>query len=241
MKLFQVDAFTSRLFAGNPTGVVPLVEWLDDDLMQRIAMENNLAETAFFIPQGDDYHIRWFTPRVEVDLCGHATLAAAHVLFHHLGYPGGVVRFNSRSGILKVVREGNHYVLDFPSDEIEPADPPKDLIESMGMEPLYCYRGKTDFLLIYEKQADIERIKPDFQLLGQIDARGVIVSAPGFVPVTTHLFVEGDPYLESDAVFAVKHSLVTEFVEHAPGTAPDGRKVDRPYCTVEYEFRLEPA
>jgi PhzF family phenazine biosynthesis protein len=179
MKLYQVDAFTSRLFSGNPAGVVPVDEWPEEDLMQRIAMENNLAETAFFIPHGDVYPIRWFTPRVEVDLCGHATLASAHVVYQHLGHSGEMVRFDSRSGILNVFRDGSRYVLDFPADEIEPADPPPGLIESIGREPMFCYLGKTDFLLIFGRQSDIEKISPDFKLMEQVDARGVIISAPG--------------------------------------------------------------
>jgi PhzF family phenazine biosynthesis protein len=211
MKLYQVDAFTSRLFGGNPAGVVPVDEWPDEGLMQRIAMENNLAETAFFIPEGENFHIRWFTPKVEVDLCGHATLATAHVLFHHLGFSGDIVQFNSRSGILRVYREGMRYILDFPSDELEPADPPEDLIESIGREPMFCYRGKTDFLLIYEKQSDIERIKPDFNLLGQVDARGVIVSSPGDYVDFVSRFFAPQVGVNEDPVTGSAHTTLTPY------------------------------
>ena len=211
MKIFQVDAFTSRLFAGNPAGVVPLDEWLEVDLMQRIAMENNLAETAFFIPDGDIFHIRWFTPKVEVDLCGHATLASAHVLFHHLGFSGAIVQFNSRSGILRVYREGKRYILDFPSDELEPADPPEGLIESIGREPMFCYRGKTDYLLIYAKQSEIERIKPDFNSLGKVDARGVIISAPGDYVDFVSRFFGPQVGINEDPVTGSAHTTLTPY------------------------------
>lgn len=179
MKLFQVDAFASRLFAGNPAGVVPLDVWLEDEVMQRIAMENNLAETAFFVPQDDHFHIRWFTPKVEVDLCGHATLATAHVLFQHLGFEKDELFFSSRSGMLRVFREGKRYILDFPPDELDPAEPPAGMVSALGKEPMFSYRGHTDYMLVYEKQSDIEQMKPDFTALGKIDARGVIVTAPG--------------------------------------------------------------
>lgn len=113
--LYQVDAFTNRLFAGNPAGVCKLDEWLRDDIMQSIAIENNLSETAFFISQGDGFHLRWFTPKVEVDLCGHATLASAYVLFNELGFEGESIRFATRSGDLFVSREGDLLTLDFPT------------------------------------------------------------------------------------------------------------------------------
>lgn len=190
MKIFQVDAFTNRLFSGNPAAVIPLEEWINDDMMQRIAMENNLAETAFFVPQGDGFHIRWFTPKVEVDLCGHATLATAHVLYHHMGFIGPELNFASRSGNLRVFREGKRYVLDFPADEFDPAEIPEGLLEALGnREPMFCYLGKTDYMLIYEDQSDIENMKPDFTQLGKVKARGIIVSAPGeWVDVVSRFF-----------------------------------------------------
>jgi PhzF family phenazine biosynthesis protein len=180
MKIFQVDAFTGRLFSGNPAGVVPLEEWPEDHVMQHIAMENNLAETAFFIPSGKGFHIRWFTPKVEVDLCGHATLATAHVLYHHLAYNGPELNFSSRSGPLRVFRDGKRYVLDFPVDDVDPAEVPEGLQEALGGgEPMFVYQGKTDYMLVYEKQSDIEEMKPDFARLATIRARGIIVTSSG--------------------------------------------------------------
>src|SRR5688500_5537659 len=118
LSIYQVDAFTSKLFGGNPAAVVPLETWLPDAVMQNIAMENNLAETAFFVKEGEHYHIRWFTPAVEVDLCGHATLASAFVLFNELNLDGHAVSFTSRSGILRVARSGNELTLDLPTDVV---------------------------------------------------------------------------------------------------------------------------
>jgi len=180
MKIYQVDAFSTRLFSGNPAAVVPMEEWLDPEIMQRIAMENNLAETAFIVPTGEGFHIRWFTPKVEVDLCGHATLATAHVLYNHLGFNGPELKFTSRSGQLRVYREASRYVLDFPADEFDPAEMPEGMLEALGgKEPMFCYLGKTDYMVVYEKQSDIEQMKPDFTQLGKVKARGIIVTAPG--------------------------------------------------------------
>lgn len=212
MKLFQVDAFSSRLFSGNPAAVVPLDEWPDDETMQQIAMENNLAETAFFVPLGDGYHIRWFTPKVEVDLCGHATLATAHVLYSHLGFNGSEIKFSSRSGPLRVFREGKRYILDFPIDELDPAEIPEGLIESLGgKEPMFCYLGKTDYLLIYEKQADIENMKPDFTRLGLVKARGVIVSAPGDWVDFVSRFFGPQVGINEDPVTGSAHTSLTPY------------------------------
>jgi PhzF family phenazine biosynthesis protein len=212
MKIYQVDAFTSRLFSGNPAAVVPLEEWPEANMLQRIAMENNLAETAFFVPTGDGFHIRWFTPKVEVDLCGHATLATAHVLFNHLEFNGPELNFSSRSGPLRVFREGKRYILDFPIDELEPAEIPDGLIESLGgKEPLFCYQGKTDYLLIYQKQSDIENMSPDFTQLGKVKARGVIVSAPGdWVDVVSRFFGP-QVGINEDPVTGSAHTSLTAY------------------------------
>ncbi|MFA6128635.1 MAG: PhzF family phenazine biosynthesis protein [Bacteroidales bacterium] len=212
MKIFQVDAFTARLFCGNPAGVVPLDEWLEDEVMQRIAMENNLAETAFFVPAGEGFHIRWFTPKVEVDLCGHATLATAHVLFHHLGFSGPDLKFSSRSGPLRVFRDGKRYVLDFPVDELDPVELPDGMIESLGgKEPMFSYMGKTDYMLVYEKQSDIENMKPDFLQLGKVKARGVIVTAPGDWVDFVSRFFGPQVGINEDPVTGSAHTSLTPY------------------------------
>ena len=180
IRLFQVDAFTDRLFAGNPAAVCPLEKWLPDALMQAIAAENNLAETAFVVPRPGGFGIRWFTPAVEVDLCGHATLAAAHVLFEHLGFSGNTVLFHSpRSGPLPVQRNGSWLGLDFPADvyaEI-PAEPL--FADALGATPVGCFRGRTDVMLVFEEAATVQALRPDFRKLSGISARGIIVTAPG--------------------------------------------------------------
>lgn len=180
-KIFQIDAFTDRLYSGNPAAVCILENWIEDSIMQKIAMENNLAETAFAVKNGSQYIIRWFTPELEVDLCGHATLATAFVLFSYYNLNDSYVEFFSpRSGKLKVEKgENGLLILDFPTDEINPEKPTQALNEAIGKTPVYTLKGKTDYLLIYNTQKDIEQLNPNFFLLNQLDARGVIVSAPG--------------------------------------------------------------
>lgn len=179
--LHQVDAFGSELFTGNPAAVCELDCWLPDHLLQKIAAENNLSETAFLVPSVEThYEIRWFTPTTEVELCGHATLASAYVLFHQRQHPENTLTFSSReSGILSVERQNGHLVLDFPLDEITPAPIPQQCKEAFIPIPIACYKGKSDYLLVFEKQKDIELIWPNSELLSRVDARGVIVTAPG--------------------------------------------------------------
>lgn len=178
--IYQVDAFTNKIFGGNPAAVCPLDEWLSDHLMQNIAMENNLAETAFFVPRGDIFELRWFTPTVEVDLCGHATLASAHIIFSN-GYANSEIIFISpRSGELRVRKEENQYTLNFPSDIINQVEIPNEIRDGLGVAPLEVYRGKTDFMVIVKDQETVESIQPDFKILTQLNkARGTIVTAPG--------------------------------------------------------------
>lgn len=184
MRIHQLDAFTDQLFAGNPAAVVPLTEWLPDEQMQRIAAENNLAETAFYVKtEGDgNYHIRWFTPTVEVDLCGHATLAAGYVAFYLEDQLNtDQIYFDSRSGILKVCRSlDNWLTLDFPIDPVQKANvQPPALLTSLQEKPLAVFKGKTDYMLVYETQAQVEALEPDFREMSTVPARGVIVTAPG--------------------------------------------------------------
>lgn len=178
--IYQADAFTDKLFGGNPAAVCPLPAWLPDDLMQRIAAENNLAETAFFVPRGHEYELRWFTPELEIDLCGHATLAAAHVIFTHLGYQADVVNFHTvKAGKLTVSRKDDLYTLDFPSRVPEPAEAPAGLLEALGgARPAAVLRSR-DYLVVYENEAAVLGLKPDFTALARVDGIGVIVTAPG--------------------------------------------------------------
>jgi len=179
LPLYQVDAFADRLFAGNPAAVVPLDSWLPAEAMQEIAFENNLSETAFYVRGPEGFAIRWFTPAVEVDLCGHATLGSGFVAFHRGDAAGDVVEFASRSGPLRVRREGDLLVLDFPVHVPERAEVPEGLVEAMGGPPREVWKADNDYLLVYEAEADVRGLEPDFARLGTVEARGVIATAPG--------------------------------------------------------------
>lgn len=179
LRYFVVDAFTTRAFHGNPAGVVPLEAWLRAPRLQQIAAENNLAETAFFVPRGDRFEIRWFTPAVEMDLCGHATLAAAAIIHRHLRPRLEVVHFDSRSGPLQVACSGRRFVLDFPSRPPAPIDPPPDLILGLRRTPRAVLKAR-DYLAVYRSEAEVAAIDPDFAALSRLrDTVGVIVTAPG--------------------------------------------------------------
>lgn len=178
LPIYQVDAFTDRIFAGNPAAVVPLAEWLPDATLQAIAAENNLAETAFFVRRGDAYDLRWFTPVVEVDLCGHATLASAHVVFRFIEPERRRVTFETRqAGTLVVTRQGDELAMDFPSWPPEAVEPPPGLAVALGRNPSEVLASR-DFLAVYDKAADVAAMKPDFAALRRLD-RAVIVTAPG--------------------------------------------------------------
>jgi PhzF family phenazine biosynthesis protein len=176
---YQVDAFTGKLFGGNPAGICPLVEWIDDALMESIATENNLSETAFFVDRGEWFEITWFTPAAEVDLCGHATLASAHIIFNHLNYPYDVIMFDTKHhGPLYARRHGDLISLDFPASKPEKVPVPDQLILALGCIPSQLYATR-DFMAVFETQEEILAIKPDFNLFSKLDKMGVAVTAPG--------------------------------------------------------------
>ena len=174
--IYQIDAFSSDVFKGNPAAVCPLSEWLPPETMQSIAAENNLSETAFFVSKGDDYSIRWFTPVSEVELCGHATLGSAYVLFNILGYENDAIRFDSKSGILKVTKQDDWLTLDFPKQPPVPCDMPLELIAAFNVEPIECMVSE-DHIAVFENETDIETANPNFEQLKKLDSRGVIITA----------------------------------------------------------------
>lgn len=176
--LYQVDAFTSKVFGGNPAAVCPLEDWLPDERLQAIAAENNLSETAFFVRRGERYDLRWFTPTVEVDLCGHATLASAFVVFNFLNPDAGAVTFDTRSGELIVRRAGDLLLMDFPSKPPAPCEPPPNLLEALGGQPLEVLKADY-YLVVYETEKEILALKPNMEMLGAIEGAAVIVSAHG--------------------------------------------------------------
>lgn len=175
---YQVDAFTSSLFSGNPAGVCLLADWLPDTVLQSIAAEHNLAETAFVVPRGSYFDLRWFTPVLEMDLCGHATLAAAHVLFCHLGRHDSEVRFQTCSGMLTVVRQDKILTLDFPARPAAVCPPPADLIKGLGCTPIFTAKSR-DYLAVLETEQAIRELQPDLAALQQLDCLGIIITAPG--------------------------------------------------------------
>lgn len=180
IRLFQVDAFADRLFTGNPAAVCPLDEWPDDILLQHIAQENNLSETAFFVLHERPLHIRWFTPTTEVELCGHATLASAHVLTSHLGYRDNPIHFQSASGPLQVIAEGDStYTLDFPQDILQKAPPDHPCVPYFGAPVMEIWRGHADVLLLLESEAAVRKVEPRFRELARMEGRGFIVTAQG--------------------------------------------------------------
>lgn len=181
LRLYQVDAFADEPLRGNPAAVVPLEAWLPDELMQAVAAENNLSETAFFVPTGPGrYELRWFTPAAEVDLCGHATLAAGFVLFERLGEEGETVTFESRSGPLGVRRHRDGgLVLDFPARPGQPCVPPPDLVSALGARPLEALRASRDYMAVFASEREVRALRPDFARLETLDLPGVIVTAPG--------------------------------------------------------------
>jgi len=179
LTIYQIDAFTKEVFKGNPAAIVPLEEWLEADLMQKIALENNLSETAFFVKNADVYEIRWFTPTFEIDLCGHATLASAFVIFECLKLEESSVKFHShKSGELSVEKKDDILVLDFPSRPVSEIEIPDGLIEAIGKQPKEVFKAR-DYFLVYENEQEILDIAPNFSKLLEIDAHGFIVTAKG--------------------------------------------------------------
>lgn len=178
LDIFQIDAFADRVFSGNPAAVVPLKKWLPDATLQHIAQENNLSETAFFVKKGEYYELRWFTPETEVDLCGHATLAAAYVPFEFKKYKDACIVFETKSGRLFVDREGDLLSLDFPAWAPKPFPVPELLVEALGARPVETYATR-DILAVFQNEAEVRALKPRLRLLAELDAVCVICTAPG--------------------------------------------------------------
>ncbi len=215
--IYQVDAFAEKLFEGNPAAVCPLDEWLPDDVLQSIAAENNLSETAFFIPKGDCYDLRWFTPVGEVDLCGHATLASAHVIFSKLNPSLSKLLFQSRSGPLPVSRDGECLTLDFPAQPGTKCPTPELLENALGLTPIKCYRT-SDLMAVFDNQAQIEKMDPDFKLLKGIDARGIIVTAPGEETDFVSRFFSPRHNIDEDPVTGSAHCTLAPYWSQKLGT-----------------------
>ncbi len=209
---FWVDAFADRVFTGNPAAVCPLDAWLPDAAMQSIAFENNLAETAFFVPLGGNrYHLRWFTPALEVDLCGHATVASAWVVMNRV-QPGLMdVVFESRSGDLEVRRDGETYELDFPSRPPRRMQPPAGLVHALGSEPAECWTGSRDIMLVFDTEQQVKALSPDFTKLAAVDAFAVIATAPGLHHDFVSRFFAPRARINEDPVTGSAHCTLTPY------------------------------
>lgn len=177
--VFYIDAFTTKVFSGNPAAVCPLQAWLSDELMQKIAAENNLSESAFFVPRGGGFELRWFTPTVEVDLCGHATLASAFVLFERLGFSQEKILFHTKSGDLTVTREGLKFSMDFPGRNVDLCQPSQELLANFANPPKEVLKsGSGTYIVVLNSEDDVQNFQPDFQKLAKVD-RCVNITAPG--------------------------------------------------------------
>ncbi len=210
--IYQVDAFTHGPFTGNPAAVCVLTEPVTGETMQKIAMENNLSETAFITRGRDEWLIRWFTPLAEVDLCGHATLASAFVVLTILEPQSEAVIFRSRvMGHLTVTKRGDLLELDFPADTLRECEIPDAVRESMGRIPKECFSGRTDYLLLYDTEEEILALRPDFRRLAATDARGVIATAPGRDSDFVSRFFCPGIGIDEDPVTGSAHTTLTPF------------------------------
>jgi PhzF family phenazine biosynthesis protein len=180
LTIYQVDAFTDKLFGGNPAAVIPLQDWLSDQLMQKIAMENNLSETAFFVKTDQGYHLRWFTPDYEIDLCGHATLASAYIIKNFLEPHLAEISFTTqKAGVLRAFAKEGAYTLDFPSRMPQPCGVPPQLLESLGISNAVEILRSRDYFVVLPNEDAIRNVEPDFMMMKELDTIGVIVTAKG--------------------------------------------------------------
>jgi len=212
LPIYQIDAFTDRLFCGNPAAVVPLNEWLSDETLSNIASENNLAETAFYIPTEKGFHIRWFTPSLEVDLCGHATLATAFVIFKLQNYQEDTIHFESRSGELLVTLNEDWLTLNFPVDQYQVAVPPPALVESLkGNTMIEVYKGKSDYMVVLGSEEEIKDLDLDIIVLSTIPARGIIVTATGSDVDFVSRFFAPQSGIDEDPVTGSAHTTLIPY------------------------------
>lgn len=208
--IYQVDAFTDKVFGGNPAAIVPLEEWLPDAVLQDIAIENNLSETAYFVRTGDHYHLRWFTPALEVELCGHATLASAFVLFELMGYSGEEIRFETLSGPLFVSREGEYLVMDFPAAEMKRADIPAELTAALGEQPMELFESSSKYMAVYAQPGSVHDLAPDFRRLKAI-GKNVIITSRGTDRDFISRFFAPASGVDEDPVTGSAHTLLTPY------------------------------
>lgn len=211
MKIYQIDAFSDQLFGGNPAAICPMDSWITDEKMQLIALENNLSETAFFVREDDSFHIRWFTPEMEIDLCGHATLASAHVIFNHLGYRKELINFKYGGGFLSVKKQDDLLCMDFPAVNSKKIDITNQMTIILGHEPLEAYEATRDLMLIFGHQEDVEDLTPDFVKMYDIDHLGIIVTARGKKVDFVSRFFAPRAGINEDPVTGSAHCMLVPF------------------------------
>ncbi len=214
-KIYQVDSFCRGLFSGNPAAVCPLENWLEDQIMKNIAAENNLAETTFYVKENGGFRIRWFSPEMEIDLCGHATLAAAHVLFSHEGFSGNTISFASCSGELKVSKKADQLTLDFPADHIKQVEVTADMLQWFSGRPIEAYKGRSDYMLVFGSEAEVAGIRADLAVIGRLtDCRGVIITAKGETVDFVSRFFAPQSGIPEDHVTGSAHTTLTPYWSH---------------------------
>ena len=237
LTLYQIDAFTNQVFKGNPAAVCPLNDWLLDTDLQAIAAENNLSETAFYVPAGAGFQLRWFTPKAEVDLCGHATLATAFVIFNLSDYADNTIKFETKSGELAVTKRDDWLVMDFPSQPGKPCATPALLIEGLGKAPVEVLSSK-DYMAVFEAEEDVIDLKPNFDALSNLDLRGVMVTAKGKDVDFVSRFFAPRHGINEDPVTGSAHCALTPYwAGKLNKTKLSARQVSQRSGTIECELR----
>lgn len=211
LKIYQVDAFTKELFGGNPAAVIPLTEWVSDELLQKIAEENNLSETAFFVPEGEGFRLRWLTPTVEVPLCGHATLASAHVIFEHLHYDKEEIIFYTKSGVLKVKKDNGRLSLNFPKATLQQLDINIFPAGLVGDNLIELWEGNGKWLAVVEEEDFVRKFIPNFQVIGDLPCFGLILTAKGKDVDFVSRFFTPQNGINEDPVTGGAHCLLTPY------------------------------
>ncbi len=239
LPIYQVDAFAARVFAGNPAAVCPLDDWLPDQVLQAIAVENNLSETAFFVKNGADFDLRWFTPASEVDLCGHATLGSAYVIANYLDNGSTEVRFHSRSGLLTVTREGDLYTLDFPALPPRRIEDSAAVAEALGAPPAELWE-EMDLMAVFASQAEVAALAPDMAKVEALETRGVIATAPGETCDFVSRFFAPRAGIPEDPVTGSAHCILTPYWAARLGkTRMSARQISARGGELEVEARGE--
>lgn len=243
LPIYQVDAFTHRVFGGNPAAIVPLDEWLDDAVLQAIAMENNLSETAFFVAQPlgaeADFALRWFTPTVEVELCGHATFATAWLLFHELGYDASAMSFMSRSGVLRAERQANKVVIDLPARASAEVPCPPALAEGLQAQP-QAVRSGANLIAVFGSEAEVAALAPDFRKLAELHPQGVIATAPGEQVDVVSRFFAPSFGIDEDPVTGSAHAdLAPYWVERLDRPQFSARQISERVGELQIELQQQ--